>query len=92
SILQLEPYTTMAQLNNFNNDDQGFLPWNMAGNANENGYIPLVIEAQEVELRNEQVGNNDYDLILPGYVANIPKPANNGMYYFSFYSNIMVGN
>ncbi|CAF1255273.1 unnamed protein product [Rotaria magnacalcarata] len=77
SILQLEPYTTMAQLNNFNNDDQGFLPWNMAGNANENGYIPLVIEAQEVELRNEQVGNNDYDLILPGYVANIPKPANN---------------
>ncbi|CAF4466252.1 unnamed protein product, partial [Rotaria magnacalcarata] len=67
----------MAQLNNFNNDDQGFLPWNMAGNANENGYIPLVIEAQEVELRNEQVGNNDYDLILPGYAANIPKPANN---------------
>ncbi|CAF3517805.1 unnamed protein product [Rotaria socialis] len=77
SILQLEQYTTMAQFNYFNNVDHGFPPQNIAGNAIENGDVPLAIEAQEIERRNEPVGNNHYGLILPGYVGNMPKPTNN---------------
>ncbi|CAM4913290.1 unnamed protein product [Rotaria socialis] len=69
----------MAQFNYFNNVDHGFPPQNIAGNAIENGDVPLAIEAQEIERRNEPVGNNHYGLILPGYVGNMPKPTNNGM-------------
>ncbi|CAF3761182.1 unnamed protein product [Rotaria socialis] len=58
----------MAQFNYFNNVDYGFPPQNIAGNAIENGDVPLAIEAQEIERRNEPVGNNHYGLILPGYV------------------------
>jgi hypothetical protein len=58
------------------------------GDVNNNNHQPT--EAQELNRHITAPGNDDYQLILPDYRADIPKKFEDRMYFFYIYSNMIM--